>query len=391
MAPIACKPMRTNRERLETATLASYAVRSRDSRGRHYADPPHPARLCFERDRDRILHSRCFRRLEYKAQVFVNGTADHYRTRMTHTMEMAAVSRTLARLFRVNEDLTEAIALAHDVGHTPFGHCGEYVLDELMKPFGGFDHNEQSLRWVDLLELQYPDFPGLNLSWEVRAGLKKHEAATPGATLEGFPIGPHQSLEAQIADLADDMTYYAHDADDALEAGVITTTQLADCSLWRAAQAKTRQQYLALTDEHARRITLRNLLDVLVQDVIEYTLDKLQQLAPGSVDDIMQASCRVVDFSPETRARVCEFREFLYREFYFTAAVQDDNQAGVRMMRQLFFHFINHPETMGRKARNRIPTEGLERTVCDYLSGFTDRYALEQHQTFHLPAVTGSS
>lgn len=217
---------RAQREKTERQQLAPYASLSMNTRGRRYEEAPHRIRLCFERDRDRVIHSRCFRRLEYKAQVFVNGSADHYRTRLTHTTEMAAVSRTVVRVLRVQEDLTEAIVLAHDVGHTPFGHCGEDALNDCMAAHGGFDHNRQSLRWVDVLEAQYPDFPGLNRSREVRAGLMKYEAGIAGAELDGFPIGPHQSVEAQIADVADDITYCAHDTDDALEAGILTADGL---------------------------------------------------------------------------------------------------------------------------------------------------------------------
>ena len=214
------KHARKDWELAETAHLETYATNSMGSLGRHYAEGDHPLRSCFSRDRDRILHSRCFRRLEYKTQVFVNGTADHYRTRLTHTMEMAAVGRTLARIFKVNEDLTESICLAHDIGHSPFGHAGEHVLDDLMKNAGGFDHNLQSLRSIEVIESPYPDFQGLNLTWEVRAGLLKHEAHIENAELDGHPIGPFQSLEAQIADIADDMTY--RDIRDGLTAKILT-------------------------------------------------------------------------------------------------------------------------------------------------------------------------
>ncbi|MBM4153194.1 MAG: dNTP triphosphohydrolase, partial [Kiritimatiellaceae bacterium] len=254
--------VRQDWEKLEARDLAPYAAHSSNSLGRKHLEPEHPVRPCFQRDRDRILHSRCFRRLEYKTQVFINGTADHYRTRLTHTMEMAAVGRTLARAFHVNEDLTAPICLAHDVGHSPFGHRGEAVLDDLMKNHGGFDHNLQSLRAVEKLEYQYPGFRGLNLTWEVRAGLLKHEAAHPNAQLDGHPIGPFQYLEAQIADIADDMTYHAHDTDDGLAAGLISLDQLQKLAFWKFAAARTEQQYCALTEEQYLRITIRNLLDL---------------------------------------------------------------------------------------------------------------------------------
>ena len=234
------KHARQDWESTEERHLAAFATKSGKSFGRRHDEDPHPLRSCFARDRDRIFHSRCFRRLEYKTQVFVNGTADHYRTRLTHTMEMSAVGRTLARTLGANEDLTECICLAHDIGHSPFGHAGEEALDELMTDHGGFDHNLQSLRCIEVVESPYPGFHGLNLTWEVRAGLLKHEAHIEGALLDGHPIGPFQSIEAQIADIADDMTYHAHDVDDGLEAGIVTLQQLESTEFWRVAASATR-------------------------------------------------------------------------------------------------------------------------------------------------------
>lgn len=364
--------------------LARYACRSSESAGRHFTEEEHPDRSCFQRDRDRILHSRCFRRLEYKTQVFVNGMDDHYRTRMTHTMEMTAVARTLARAFRVNEDLAECIALAHDIGHTPFGHSGESELDKLMTEYGGFDHNEQSLRWVDLLEVQYPGFPGLNLSWEVRAGLMKHASKKEGSELDGIPTGPFQSAEAQIADVADDMTYLAHDTDDALEAGLLTLERLEDQALWRMARAAAREQYPGISGEQEVRISIRNVLNLQVRDVIRTGMENLAQFNPKSLQGVMRAPCRLICFSEEMQAMAGAFRDFLYSEVYWNPAVRDLNDASVRMMSALFGHYLDNPQDMGRKARVRIESEGLERTVCDYVSGFTDRYALEEHRRYGL-------
>ena len=225
-------------EDAEEWQLNPYASKSTHTLGRLHSETPHATRSCFARDRDRIFHSRCFRRLEYKTQVFVNGIADHNRTRLTHTMEMTAVGRTLARTLSANEDLTECICLAHDLGHSPFGHEGERVLNTLMEEHGGFDHNLQSLRCIEKLESPYPTFTGLNLSWEVRAGLLKHEANKSNAILDGYPIGPFQSLEAQIADIADDMTYQAHDVDDGLEAGIMTLEQLQSTCFWNYSAEK---------------------------------------------------------------------------------------------------------------------------------------------------------
>jgi dGTPase len=365
-------------ETLEARDLAPCAAHSALSLGRRFAEPDHPVRPAFQRDRDRILHSRCFRRLEYKTQVFINGTADHYRTRLTHTIEMAAVGRTLARALHANEDLTETICLAHDVGHSPFGHRGEAALDELMKDHGGFDHNLQSLRAVEKLEYPYPGFRGLNLTWEVRSGLLKHEAALPGAQLDGYPIGPFQYLEAQIADIADDITYHAHDTDDGLEAGLISLDQLESLTFWRQAAARTKEQYTGLGREQAVRITIRNLLDLQAQDVLRESRLRLEQYCPHSPADIMNAPKRLVAFSAEMEAVLCEFAGFLYRQLYEHPAVLDANREAVDLMRGLFLHYVARPDTMGRKARERIPEEGLLRTVCDYVAGCTDRYALEE-------------
>ena len=371
-------------EALEANDLAPYAAHSSDSLGRQHIEPPHPVRPCFQRDRDRVLHSRCFRRLEYKTQVFVNGTADHYRTRLTHTIEMSAVGRTLARAFRVNEDLTETICLAHDVGHSPFGHRGEDVLNELMKDHGGFDHNLQSLRAVEKLEYQYPGFTGLNLSWEVRAGLLKHEAAVPGGSLDGYPIGPFQYLEAQIADVADDMTYHAHDVDDGLCAGLITLEQLDELAFWRLAAARADEQYASLDVDQRRRITIRNLLDLQAQDVLDEGRARLEQYQPRRIADVMHAPSRLICFSAEMGEMLQEFSDFLYQQLYHHPDVADANSEAVELMRGLFLHYLEHPETMGKKARERLDTEGLMRTVCDYVAGCTDRYAIEECEKYGL-------
>lgn len=365
-------------EQLEVRDLVPYAAHSDRSLGRRHPEPDHPVRPCFQRDRDRVLHSRCFRRLEYKTQVFVNGTADHYRTRLTHTMEMTAVGRTLARAFRVNEDLTETICLAHDVGHSPFGHSGEAVLNDLMREYGGFDHNLQSLRAIERLECQYPGFPGLNLTWEVRAGLLKHEAARPDAGLDGHPIGPFQYLEAQIADVADDMSYHAHDTDDGLSAGLITLDQLRELAFWKLAAACTGKQYHALDEDQHRRVTIRNLLDLQAQDVLMEGHRRIETHRPQTIADVMNAPERLICFSEGMRGMLREFSDFLYRQLYDHPAVAGANHEAVELMRGLFHHYVAHPETMGKKARERIPEEGLMRTVCDYVAGCTDRYALEE-------------
>ncbi len=371
--------LREEWEENEVRILAPYAVFSAKSHGRKFDEPEHVNRACFSRDRDRILHSRCFRRLEYKTQVFINGTDDHYRTRLTHTMEMAAVGRTLARTFRVNEDLTEAICLAHDIGHSPFGHTGEHALADLMKNHGGFDHNMQSLRWVEFLEPQYPNFNGLNLTWELRAGLLKHESKKPNAKLDGIAIGPFQSIEAQIADIADDISYYAHDVDDGLEAKLLTPELLETQKLWQLATARTNQLHSDLPSHQHQRLTIRNLLDVLIQDILQSTFESIRNIDPKSVEEVMNAPIKIVDFSDEIKKYADEFRAFLYEKMYFSPTVLESNENAVGMMVQLFDFYLNNPEKMGAKARARIESEGLHRTVCDYVSGFTDRYVFKEY------------
>ncbi len=372
---------RLNREQTEAQQCAPYAAHSGETLGRLHPEEPHLYRTEFQRDRDRIIHCRAFRRLEYKTQVFVNWTADHYRTRLTHTIEMAAVGRTLARALGANEDLAEAIALAHDIGHSPFGHCGERALDELMKRQGGFDHNIQSLRWVEELESPYPEFTGLNLTWEVRAGLRKHLAAIPGAQLDDRPIGPFQYLEAQIADVADDISYHAADVDDGIEAGLVTDEQLGHLELWDQARRRARETYGDLPEKEQVHITIRNLFDVQVEDVIRTACERLEKYHPQSPRDVMNAPERLVDFSPAMKALLEPYRAFLFKNIYwrFDATSMD---VAVQMMRALFLYYVEHPEEIGGKARRRMERFGLWRTVCDYISGMTDRYAMAECERF---------
>ncbi len=375
---------RKEHELREESFLAPYAARSARSHGRRYPETPHPHRSKFQRDRDRVIHSKCFRRLEYKTQVFVNGTADHYRTRLTHTFEMAAVGRTISRALRANEDLTEAIALAHDVGHSPFGHCGEEALNELMKEHGGFDHNLQSIRALDYLEYRYPQFPGVNLTWEVRAGLHKHQAATPGAMLDGRPIGPHQFIEAQVADVADDLTYHAHDIDDGIEAGLLTEDQLATQPVWQLAAARARKEFGEVPAAHRVTITIRSLLDLQVEDILENSNRLLQRYDPRSPEEAMACPERLVAFSPALKEQLQDLRQFLFKNMYFHPAVAGANREAVTMMRTLFMHYVKNPDTIGGKARARIAADGVWRVACDYVAGMTDRYALDEFAKFHL-------
>lgn len=371
-------------EHTEESNLASYACKSSESLGRQYYETPHHFRSCFARDRDRIFHSRCFRRLEYKTQVFVNGIADHFRTRLTHTMEMTAVGRTLARMLHVNEDLTECICLAHDLGHSPFGHEGERVLNELMSNHNGFDHNLQSLRCIEVLESPYPLFDGLNLSWEVRAGLLKHESHKKNASLDNHAIGPYQSLEAQIADIADDLTYQAHDVDDGLEAGIVTIKQLETTEFWKIANSEAYSRFPTASDEQIIQATIRIMIEMQVSNVAQIAEERIQLYKPVTVNDIMQADEKIIGFSEEMNVILKEFSSFMFKNLYFHPIVSKETLKQVSKMNLLFKYYIKHPNAMGAKAQYRIDNEGLYRTVCDYVSGCTDRFALLECQKYGL-------
>lgn len=367
-------------EAREASWLAPYAQRSEETRGRAHAEEPPTWRTQFQRDRDRVIHSRAFRRLEYKTQVFLNGTGDHLRTRLTHTMEVAAISRNIARALRLNEDLAETIALAHDLGHSPFGHRGEQALDRLMRGHGGFDHNRQSLRIVDELEQKYPSFRGLNLSWEVREGLAKHQTgfdAPPG----GKSFEHHQpSLEAQIANLADEITYYSHDLDDGLESGLLDEGRLLEeVGIWKVAAASVRRKFGRLPDESRRYYTIREIIDGQVIDVVETTEARLRKAGVGSADAVRGTPRALVQYSPERRRLNLELRKFLYRNLYYHPAVDEPNHRATRMLGELFHRYVEKPAEMGEGAGGRVPEIGLHRAVCDAIASMTDRFCIEEH------------
>ncbi|MBX3731720.1 MAG: deoxyguanosinetriphosphate triphosphohydrolase [Verrucomicrobiae bacterium] len=368
-------------EQRERSILAPFAQLSADSRGRVHAEEPPAWRTQFQRDRDRVIHSRAFRRLEYKTQVFLNGTGDHLRTRLTHTMEVAAISRNLARALGLNEDLAETIALAHDLGHSPFGHKGEHSLDRLMKGHGGFEHNRQSLRVVELLERKYPQFPGLNLSWEVREGLAKH---APGPEVPGGrPKAPFRqpSLEAQLANLADEIAYYSHDLDDGLDSGLLDERQLqAEVTVWADAARQVRRRFGRPPAESRRYYTIRQVIDEQVTDVVETTLKNLEAAGPGSADEVRAWRRPLVGYSAGRRRANVELRRYLYRNLYYNPAVNEPNRRAVRLLGEVFQHVLAHPETMGRGARLRVAAVGLHRAVCDHVASMTDRFLLREHR-----------
>jgi dGTPase len=379
--PLLMPCSRLELEQRERQFLAPCAQFSADTRGRDHPEPPPEWRTHYQRDRDRIIHSRAFRRLEYKTQVFLNGTGDHLRTRLTHTMEVAAIARNLARALRVNEDLAEAIALAHDLGHPPFGHTGEAALHRLLHGHGGFEHNRHSLRIVEVLEQKYPGFPGLNLSWEVREGLAKHRTGYDRPDPRPGFDAPCPSLEAQIANLADEIAYYSHDLDDGLDAGLLDERRLErDVRLWRRAATQVRRQHGALPDECRRSYTIRCLIDDQVRDVVEHTLAAVRRAGVASADDVRRQRRPLVAYSRERRRSNTELRRYLYRNLYLNPAVHGPNARAARMLGTLFRFYLRAPERLGEQARKRIPADGLHRVVGDYLAGMTDRYVMQECQ-----------
>src|SRR5256886_2677455 len=367
-------------EQLERQILAPYAQFSADTRGREYPEEPPDWRTHYQRDRDRVIHSRAFRRLEYKTQVFLNGTGDHLRSRLTHTIEVAAIARNVARALKLNEDLAETIALAHDLGHSPFGHKGEMVLDKLMKDRGGFEHNRQSLRVVEELEQKYPGFPGLNLSWEVREGLAKHFTSYdhPGKR-QGFQA-KSASLEAQVANLADEITYYSHDLDDGLDSGLLAEKELSrKVRLWNQAARTVTKQCGELPEECRRYFIIRCLIDGQVRDVVETTEKRVLDSGAASVDDVRRRSKPLAQYSSKRRELNLELRDYLYKNLYYNPLVHEPNQRAVRMMEQLFQYHLEHPHEVGAQSRKRIKRIGLHRAVCDYIAGMTDRYVIQEY------------
>ncbi len=359
---------REEMETTERTTMAPFAQRSGESRGRKYPEQSHAYRTEFQRDRARIIHSRAFRRLEYKTQVFLNGTGDHLRTRLTHSIEVASISRTIARALSLNEDLAEAISLAHDLGHTPFGHSGEEILAECMRDHGGFEHNRQSLRVVELLENAYPDFPGLNLTLEVREGLQKHQLKS------GFP-----TLEAQVADLADEITYYSHDLDDAVDFEILNTTQLEENEVWKKSQQHVLAHYPDTREPELHKLIIRNIIDVQVQDVVTTSASSIAKANPQSVDDVRQQSAKLIHYSDDLRKANAALRKFLYANVYYHPRVAEVNQRACEMLKKVFESYVADPGQLGDLATRRLEQEGLHRTVCDYVAGMTDRYLIEEY------------
>ncbi|HYR96922.1 MAG TPA: deoxyguanosinetriphosphate triphosphohydrolase [Candidatus Binatus sp.] len=380
-------PSRAEFEAREAAALAPYAMRSRDSRGRRHAEPEHALRMAFQRDRDRIIHSSAFRRLEYKTQVFVNHEGDYYRTRLTHTMEAAQVTRTLARILGLNEDLAEAVALAHDLGHTPFGHAGERTLDRLMAPHGGFDHNSQSLRIVDVLEERYPTFRGLNLSWEVREGIVKHSTRYDRPQVREFDPELAPCLEAQIVDFADEIAYNAHDIDDGLKSGMLDPDDLAAVSLWAEAMDEVRKSG-AGAPPHVRHYQgVRLVIDRLVTDLCDTLLGRIRELRIEGLADVRAVKPRLVEFSTAMTERNRQLKGFLYDRLYTHYRVTRMTQKADRIMSALFEVYMQEPKQLPPHVTQRVAEDGesIPRVIADYIAGMTDRFALQEYKKLFDP------
>ena len=375
---------RESLEETEIQSLAAYGMRSKDSQGRQYPEREPDFRTAFQRDRDRILHTTAFRRLEYKTQVFINHEGDHFRTRLTHTLEVSQIGRSLARALGANEDLVESICLAHDLGHPPFGHSGEDVLNRLMKDHGGFDHNVHSLRIVTENENRYPDFPGLNLTWETREGIVKHETEFDVSNAKDFNPKLRGHLEAQLANVADELAYTAHDLDDGLRSGMLNTNMLAGIELWEIIIEDGNEKDGSLTDLERHRL-IRHLAGLLVSDVIEATNTRIMNANVKNALDLQQLDHNVAGYSEEMLRRNREIKDFLYTNLYRHHRVVRMAMKANRILTELFNAYRQEPCMLIESFQDLIKEHGLERTICDYLAGMTDRYAIQEYQKLFDP------
>jgi len=375
---------RTLLESLEEKALAPYGTRSKDTKGRAYLDGEPEYRTSFQRDRDRILHTTAFRRLEYKTQVFINFEGDYFRTRLTHTLEVAQVGRTLARALGANEDLVEAVCLAHDLGHSPFGHSGEVSLSRLMKDYGGFDHNKQSLRIVTELEQRYPEFPGLNLTYEVREGMVKHESEYDLSDARDFSPDLRGNLETQIANVADELAYTTHDLDDGLRSGIVRPSQLEGIAMWELV-AKAFSWRGPILEDLERHRMIRHLVGMMVTDMIHTTDTRLKESGAKSALELQKLSYNVIGYSEDMQRRNRELKDFLYQKLYRHYRVVRMAVKAERIISDLFNAYHAEPAILPGHVQQLISIRGLERTICDHIAGMTDRYAVEEHQRLFDP------
>ena len=375
---------RADLEKWENEHLARYAVRSKGSKGRQYPEREPDYRTAFQRDRDSVLHTTAFRRLEYKTQVFITYEGDYYRTRLTHTLEVTQIGRAIARALACNEDLVEAICLAHDLGHPPFGHSGEAALARLMKDYGGFDHNKQSLRIITVLEQRYPSFPGLNLTWEVREGIVKHESEYDVADASDYNPDLRGHLEAQIANAADELAYTAHDLDDGLRSGMISPDQLEGIVLWEVLVESIGWRRAPL-DDLTRHQLIRHLIGIAINDLVQTTDQCIKESGIWSVEELQSLPYNVMGFSEDMHRRNRQLKDFLYTQLYRQYRVVRMAVKAERIVKDLFTAYRDEPAMLPPHIQNLTDEAGLERTICDYLAGMTDRYAIEEHQKLFDP------
>ncbi|MBI1800434.1 MAG: deoxyguanosinetriphosphate triphosphohydrolase [Chloroflexi bacterium] len=375
--------IRQQLEDAEQRNLAGYGMKSRDSRGRAYPDEEPPYRTAFQRDRDRIIHTTAFRRLEYKTQVFVNTEGDYYRTRLTHTVEVAQIARTLARALLCNEDLAEGIALAHDLGHTPFGHSGEETMHALMRDHGGFNHNTQTLRIVEELEERYDDYPGLNLTWEFREGIIKHETSYDKSDAVDYEPDLQPTLEAQLVNFADEIAYTTHDLDDGLRSSMLDPADLRGVELWREAlDALTAGD---IFNDMTRHRIIRHLVNVLVSDVVAHTLAQLEQQSVMSVDDLRRLPAKIANYSPSMIVKNKDLKGALFERLYRHHRVMRMSFKARHILTQLFHAYCAEPLMLPEATQRRRASAQLERVVCDYIAGMTDRFAMQEYQKLFNP------
>ncbi|MEK6590622.1 MAG: deoxyguanosinetriphosphate triphosphohydrolase [Nitrospinota bacterium] len=368
----------------ESKRLAPYAMKSKGTRGRRHSEQEHPYRTAFQRDRDRIIHSSAFRRLEYKTQVFVYHEGDYYRTRLTHTIEVAQVSRSASRVLGLNEDLSEAIALAHDLGHPPFGHSGEKVLNELMKDHGGFEHNKQSLRIVDHIENRYPDFRGLNLTYEVREGMAKHVTEYDKPTYEEFQ-GTSPTLEAQIVDFSDAIAYNSHDLDDGITSEMIDMESLKEVRIWEENYKRIKQGLNNFNSNIFKYQTIRGIINQQVTDLVEQTRKNIDEYGIRSVDDVRNFGEKIASFSSEMRLMDRELKDFLKKNMYnHYRVIRMEDKAG-RFIRELFTAYFKREGLLPPNVQKDLKIVEKERLICDYIAGMTDRYALQEYKKLFDP------
>jgi dGTPase len=377
-------------ETREDQTLASYAMRSSQSRGRRYPEEEHDYRTAYQRDRDRIIHTTAFRRLEYKTQVFVYSEGDHYRNRLTHSVEVAQIGRTLARALGCNEDLTEAICLAHDLGHPPFGHVGEATLNLLMQAHGGYDHQKQTYRIITQLEERYPDHPGLNLTYEVREGVVKHDTAYDIVDAREYAAEERGTLECQLSNLADEIAYNTSDLDDGLRSGILDPGQVSRLEIAQRVLTTLGEAPTAdLHDNMLRYRFIRRLVGTEVSDTIVATQRNLEAAGIVSLADLRALPVNVADYSPEMQALNQELKEYLFKNFYRHYRVVRMATKAERLLRALFDAYIEQPLQLPTETQLRAQEhpEGLHRVVCDYIAGMTDRYAVLEHKRLYDPEV----